>query len=173
MKHLKRAFITLLFIFFVNIVAFSQTLLIKPSISVEVSNSYLGNGKLSDSISICTTYLYDTKVVKKYKTYVTADLNDYLPSNDNVADWNCTEITEEEEALLNKQGIMACDTVIVDTKVAGWYKVSHYTVEEKRNQPNQIINSGIEKNQNRDKYKPIRTKKDLQEALKGLTKSSN
>ena len=68
---------------------------------------------------------------------------------------------------------MVCDTVIVDTKVVGWCKVSHYTVEEKRNQSKQIINSGIEKNQNRDKYKPIRTKKDLQEALKGLTKSSN
>lgn len=173
MKHLKRLFITLSSMLCINILSYSQTLLIEPSISISEAKRYLGNGKLSDSISICTTYLYDTKVVKKYKTYVTADLNDYLPPDDNVADWNCTEITEKEEALLNKQGVMICDTVIVDAKVVGWYKVSHQTVEEKRMQAKQNINSGIEKNQNRNKYKPIRTKKDLQEALKGLTKSSN
>jgi hypothetical protein len=155
----------------VNIVAFSQTLLIEPSVSVGVSKSYLGNGKYSDSISICTTYLYDTKVVKKYKTYVTADLNDYLPPSNNVADWNCTEMTEDEEELLKRQGVIVCDTVINKEVVAGWYKVSHKTIEEKRIQPKRNMNKdefGIYKNQSRNKYKPIRTKEDLIKALENL-----
>lgn len=113
-------------------------------------------------------YLYDTETVRKYNIYVTADLNDYLPSSENVADWNCTDITEKEEALLKKQGVMFCDTTIRDKRIAGWYKVSHYTEKEKRNQPKQNINSGIEKNQNRNKYKPIRSKEDLLKALENL-----
>lgn len=66
---------------------------------------------------------------------------------------------------------MVCDTVILDKKIAGWYKVSHYTEKQKRNQPKQNINKdefGIYKNQNRNKYQPIRTKEDLIKALENL-----
>jgi hypothetical protein len=36
---------------------------------------------------------------------VPADLNDFLGKDDSVADWNYTELTEEEEELLHKQGV--------------------------------------------------------------------
>jgi len=167
---MKRVFIMLSFILCVNIAAFSQTLLLEPQSSVSVMKMYLGNGKFSDSISICTTFLYDTQVVKKYKTYITADLNNYLPINENVADWNCTKISQEDEELLKKQGIIFCDTVINDTKFANWYKVSFHSVTKKRTQAKQTINSGISRNKNVGKYKPIRNREDLQKALKNLTK---
>ncbi len=165
---MRKLYFTLSFIFCINIFAFSQKLLLEPQISISESKTYLGNGKFSDSISVCTTYLYDTEIVRKYNIYVTADLNNYLPSSENVADWNYTDITEKEEALLKKQGVMFCDTTVIDKRIAGWYKVSHYTEKEKRNQPKQNINSGIETNQNRNKYKPIRSKEDLLNALENL-----
>lgn len=165
---MRKLYFTLSFIFCINVLAFSQKLLLEPQISISESKTYLGNGKFSDSISVCTTYLYGTEIVRKYDIYVTADLNNYLPSSENVADWNYTDITEKEEALLKKQGVMFCDTTVIDKRIAGWYKVSHYTEKEKRNQPKQNINSGIETNQNRNKYKPIRSKEDLLKALENL-----
>lgn len=165
---MRKLYFTLSFIFCINVLAFSQKLLLEPQISISESKTYLGNGKFSDSISVCTTYLYGTEIVRKYDIYVTADLNNYLPSSENVADWNYTDITEKEEALLKKQGVMFCDTTVIDKRIAGWYKVSHYTEKEKRNQPKQNINSGIETNQNRNKYKPIRSKEDLLKALENM-----
>ena len=123
---MRKLYFTLSFIFCINF-AFSQKLLLEPQTSISEAKTYLGNGKFSDSISVCTTYLYGTEIVRKYDIYVTADLNDYLSSSENVADWNYTDITEEEEALLKKQGVMFCDTTVIDKRIAGWYKVSHYT----------------------------------------------
>lgn len=100
---MKRVFCIVTLIFCINIFSYSQTLLIEPSISISESKRYLGNGKFSDSISVCTTYLYETKVIRKYKTYVTADLNNFIGTSDDETDWNCTEITEEEEALLKNK----------------------------------------------------------------------
>lgn len=165
---MKKLYFTLSFIFCINIFAFSQKLLLEPQISISESKTYLGNGKFSDSISVCTTYLYNTEIVRKYNVYITADLNNYLPSSENVADWNYTDITEKEEALLKKRGVMFCDTTIRDKRIAGWYKVSHYTEKEKRAQSEQNINSGISENKNAGKYKPIRGKEDLLKALENL-----
>ena len=165
---MRKLYFTLSFIFCINAFSFSQKLLLKPQTSISEAKTYLGNGKFSDSISVCTMYLYGTEIVRKYSIYVTADLNDYLPSSEKVSDWNYTDITEKEEVLLKKQEVMFCDTTVIDKKIVGWYKVSRYTEKEKRIQSNQNINSGISENKNAGKYKPIRSKEDLLKALENL-----
>ena len=165
---MRKLYVTLSFIFFINAFSFSQKLLLEPQISISESKTYLGNGKFSDSISVSTIYLYDTEIVRKSNIYVTADLNDYLPSSENVADWNYTDITEKEKVLLKKQRVMFCDTTVKNKRIVGWYKVSHYTEKEKRTQSKQNINSGISENKNAGKYKPIRSKKDLLKALENF-----
>ncbi len=165
---MKKMYVTLLFIFGINVFSFSQKLLLEPQTSISEVKTYLGYGKFSDSISVCTMYLYDTEIVRKYDIYVIADLNNYLPDSENIADWNNTEINDEEELLLKKQGVILCDTNINGVKISGWYKVYHYSEKQKRNQGGKNIDSGISKNKNKNKYKPIRSKQDLIKALDNL-----
>lgn len=86
---------------------------------------YVKNGIRHDSIVICDTYLYETKMVAKKTSYVKVDLNDYF--NPEEADWNCTGLNDEEWEYLNSKNVFRCDTTICNQKLNGWYRINRWT----------------------------------------------
>lgn len=93
---------------------------------------YVKNGRTYDSIVVSDTYVYRTnngklKRVVKNASYAKVDLNDYLPPSENVADYNCTEIGEEEYKYLQGKNVYQCDTTIQNNKLKGWYHIRKWT----------------------------------------------
>lgn len=86
---------------------------------------YVKNGIRHDSIVICDTYLYETKMVAKKTSYVKVDLNDYF--NPEEADWNCTGLNNEEWEYLHSKNVFRCDTTICNQKLNGWYHINKWT----------------------------------------------
>ena len=93
------------------------------------TNMQFKNGRTYDTFVISDTYIYRTnngenKRVVKSTSYEKVDLNDYLPPCENVADYNCTEIGEEECKYLQSKNVYLCDTTIQNNKLRGWYHIS-------------------------------------------------
>ena len=92
-------------------------------------SSYFKNGKMHDSIVISNTYFYETKRVIKSTSYVKVDLNDYF--NPEEADWNRTELSDDEWEYLRSKNVFHCDTTIQNNKLKGWYHISMWTETQK------------------------------------------
>ena len=101
------------------------------------TSSYVKNGIRHDSIVICDTYLYETKMVAKKTSYVKVDLNDYF--NPEEADWNCTGLNDEEWEYLHNKNVFRCDTTICNQKLKGWYHINKWT--ETKDRELKLINS--------------------------------
>ena len=90
------------------------------------------NGRTYDSTVVSDTYIYRTnngklKRVVKNASYAKVDLNDYLPPCENVADYNCTEIGDEEYKYLQSKNVYLCDTTIQNKELKGWYHIRKWT----------------------------------------------
>lgn len=88
-------------------------------------SSYFKNGKFHDSIVISDSYLYETKRVIKSTSYAKVDLNDYF--NPEEADWNYTELSNDEWEYLRSRNVFPCDTTISNYEFKGWYRINKWT----------------------------------------------
>lgn len=92
-------------------------------------SSYSKNGKMYDSIVISDTYLYENKRVTKSTSYAKVDLNDYF--NPEEADWNATELYDEDIEYLRSKNVEHCDTVVQRKRFVGWYRINKWTETQK------------------------------------------
>ena len=86
---------------------------------------WVENGRTYDSIVFCDTYIYETKRIVKSTSYVKVDLNDYF--NPEEADWNATELYDEDIEYLRSKNVEHCDTTIQNNKLKGWYRITKWT----------------------------------------------
>ena len=107
----------------------SSELISGPSRSCSKS-IYFKNGRTYDSFVISDAYIYETndgktKRVVKSTSYEKVDLNDYF--NPEEADWNATELSDEECKYLQSKNVYLCDTTIMNTELKGWYQIKKCT----------------------------------------------
>lgn len=94
----------------------------KPYVSHSSSSTIrFVKGKEKRTDTFTTTYLYSDKIVHKSIEFTPADLNDYFDAEE--ADWNYTEISDEEIEYLRSKNVFLCDTIINGTRFAGWYLI--------------------------------------------------
>ena len=74
-------------------------------------------------------YFYSGKTVIKSIKFKKADLNDYF--NPEEADWNATELYDEDIEYLRSKNVEHCDTVVQGKQFVGWYVVIRDTKTEK------------------------------------------
>ena len=86
---------------------------------------WVENGRTYDSIVFCDSYIYETKRIVKSASYVKVDLNDYF--NPEEADWNATELYDEDIEYLRSKNVEHCDTTIQNNKLKGWYHITKWT----------------------------------------------
>lgn len=107
----------------------SSELISGPSRSYEHSMRFK-NGHAYDTFVISDVYIYRTnsgenKRVVKSTSYEKVDLNDYF--NPEEADWNATELSDEECKYLQSKNVYLCDTTIMNTELKGWYQIKKCT----------------------------------------------
>lgn len=95
-----------------------------------IKSMYVKNGNVYDSIVVCDTYIYETKIVTKNTSYTKVDLNDYFDPEE--ADWNYTGLNDEEWEYLRSKDVFRCDTTIQNKEFKGWYRINKWTETKDR-----------------------------------------
>lgn len=88
------------------------------------------NGIRYDSTVFSDTYIYETKIVTKNTSYAKVDLNDYFDPAE--ADWNYTELSDEQWEYLRSKNVFRCDSVIENRELKGWYCINKWTETKNR-----------------------------------------
>lgn len=138
----KTILIALLAIFATSVSA--QKLVYGPVTSSEI---ILKQNPLTEISRYTTTTIYVGKTVTETIQFETVDLNNYF--NPEEADWNATEISEEEERLLNEKGVVLCDTLVLGKKFVGWYRVT----KDKKIEKNDLVDKPKSSNNKQNIYK--------------------
>lgn len=108
-------------------IAVGQEPLFKKS-SNSVSSKCI-KGKIYTTYEYFDYYFYSGKTIIKSIKFKKADLNDYF--NPEEADWNATELYDDDIEYLRSKNVEHCDTVVQGKRFVGWYVVIRDTKTEK------------------------------------------
>lgn len=102
---------------------------LRTGFSSEYKVKRADTGKRIEVNKYTNIYYYVGKTVFKSIEFEPADLNDYF--NPEEADWNATELYDEDIEYLRSKNVEYCDTVVQGKQFVGWYVVIRDTKTEK------------------------------------------